>query len=43
MIQVNTVINFFAGLSEREFYETLDTFWSEYTKLNNNNYPFDSN
>ena len=24
-------------------YETVDTFWSEYIKFNNNNDPFDSN
>ena len=43
-IQVNTVINnLFAGLSEKELYELLDTFWSEYKKSNHKNDPFDSN
>ena len=42
--QVNNVIkNFYAGSSEKELDETLDTFWSEYTKFNNNNDHFDSN
>ena len=32
-IQVNTVINsLFAGSTEKELHETLDTFWSKYTK-----------
>ena len=43
-IQVNTVINIlFAGSTEKELHETFDTFWSEYTKLNHNNYPFGTN
>ena len=43
-IQVNNVIKtLYAGSSEKEFYETLDTFWSEYKKFNNNNDPFESN
>ena len=35
--------DFFSGSSEKELYETLDTFWSEYKKFNHNNDPFDSN
>ena len=43
MIQVNTVIkNLFAGQSEKQLNETLDTFWIEYIKSNHNNDPFDS-
>ena len=31
--QVNTVIKtLFAGLSEKQFHENIDTFWGEYTK-----------
>ena len=42
-IKVNTVIKtLFAGLSEKYLHETLDTFWSENTKFNHNNDPFDS-
>ena len=43
-IQVNTVIkNLIGGQSEKELYEILDTFWSEYKKFNHENYPFESN
>ena len=43
-IQVNTVINsLFIGSTEKELYETLDTFWSKYTNFNHKNDPFDSN
>ena len=43
-IKVNTVINsFFAGSTEKELHETLNTFRSEYTNFNNKNYPVDSN
>ena len=43
-IQVNTVIKiWFSGSTEKELHETINTFLSEYTNLNNNNYPFDSN
>ena len=41
--QVHTVINtLFADSTEKEFHETLDKFWSEYTNLNYKNDPFDS-
>ena len=33
----------FSGSSEKELHETLDTFWSEYTKFKYNNDHFDSN
>ena len=43
-IQVNNVINtLFARSSEKDLYEILDTFWSEYTKSNHKNDTFDSN
>ena len=43
-IQVNTVIKTsFSGLPEKELYETLDTFWSEYTNFNHKNDPFENN
>ena len=41
---MNTVIkSLFSGSTEKELHETLDTFWREYTNINNKNYPFDSN
>ena len=41
---MDTVIKtLFSGLSEKKLLETLDTFWSEYTKFNNKNDTFDSN
>ena len=36
-------MNFYAGLYEKESNKTLDMFWSEYTKFNHKNDPFDSN
>ena len=33
----------FAVSTEKELHGTLDTFWSEYTLFNHNNYPFDRN
>ena len=43
-IQVNSVIkSLFAGSTEKQLYETLDTFWSEYKNFNHNNDPFESN
>ena len=43
-IQVNTVIkSLFAGSTEKELHETLDTFWSKYTNFIHNNDPFESN
>ena len=43
-IQVNIVIkNFYNGLYEKDLNKTIDTFWSEYTKLNNKNDSFDRN
>ena len=42
--QVNTVIKtLFATLSEKEFHETFDNFWSECKHFNNKNDLFDSN
>ena len=42
--QVNNVIKtLYAGLTEKELNKTLDKFWSEYTKFNHKNDPFDSN
>ena len=44
MNQLNTVIKtLFDGSSDKELHETLNTFWSEYTKSNNKNDPFGSN
>ena len=44
MIKDNTIIKtLFSGSPDKELYETLDTFWSEYTKFNHKNDPFDSN
>ena len=41
---MNTVIkSLFAGSTEKELHETLDTFWSEYKNFNNKNDPFGSN
>ena len=41
---MNNVINtLFAGSTEKALHGTLDTFWSEYTKFNQKNYPFDRN
>ena len=41
---MNTVIkSLFVGSTERELHKTSNMFWSEYTKFNHNNYPFDSN
>ena len=43
-IQVNNVIkSLFAGSTEKELHESLDTFWSEYTLFNHKNGTFDSN
>ena len=39
----NVIKTLFAGSTERGLYGTLDTFWSEYTKFNHKNDPFDSN
>ena len=43
-IQVNNVIkSLFAGSTEKELHETIDTNWIEHTNLNKNSYPFHSN
>ena len=43
-IKVNNAIKIlYDGSSEKGLNETLDTFWSEYTKFNHNNDPYDSN
>ena len=43
-IQVNNVIKtLFAVSTEKELHRALDTFWSEYTLLNHDNDPLDSN
>ena len=43
MKQFNIVINtLFCGLSENKINKTLDIFWAEYTDLNDNNGPFNS-
>ena len=39
----NVIKTLFAVSTEKELHGTLDTFWSEYTNFNKNNYPFDSN
>ena len=33
----------FAGSTEKELHESIDTFWSEYTLFNHKNDTFDSN
>ena len=44
MIQVNNFIKtLFDEPCEKELHETLDKFWSGYTKFNYKKYPFDSN
>ena len=43
-IQVNNAFkSLFCATTEKELHESLDTFWSEYTNFNPNNYHFDSN
>ena len=43
-IQVNTVINIlFVRSTEKQLHETLNRFWSDYTRFNNKNDHFDSN
>ena len=39
----NSIKTLYDGLTEKELNETLDTFWSEYTKFNHKNDTFDSN
>ena len=42
-IQVNTVIkSLFAGSTEKELNENINTFWSEYKNFNHKSDPFDS-
>ena len=36
-------MSFFAGSTEKELHEILNTFWSEYTNSNHNDDHFDSN
>ena len=41
---MNDVIkSLFDGSTAKELHETLDMFWSKYTKFNHKNDPFDSN
>ena len=43
-IQVNNFIKtLHHGSSEKDINETINTFWSEYTKFNHKNDPFGSN
>ena len=43
-IQVNNFIKAFHDrLSEKDLNKTIDTFWSEFTKFNHKNDPFESN